>query len=269
MDRTLLDCLVVDTQRRHAAIPAPSSLLHAARQASERRRRNGLRSLTSAHAPIVLAELRRASPRVGTLRDPFVIEELAAACVSGGATGLVVTTEPSLYAGDASWIAHARRAVPVPVLRRDLLLTPRQIAESALAGADGIVLYPAVIDDLDRLLDVADSYHLQVMLSLSPGERLTPSEASGRILSIDWAHATNQTGAPEDVLREQPASAMAVLSEGGLDAPHHVARLLSAGFDGIITGEVVMQSVRPDTTIRRLRSAAIQGLETNPNRTKR
>ncbi len=104
--------------------------------------------------PAVIAEIKRASPSKGLLRDPFRPAEIARSYAAAGACGLSVLTDRDFFQGCEAYLQEARAACELPVLRKDFIIDPYQVYEARQIGADCILLIVAALDDA-RLHDLA------------------------------------------------------------------------------------------------------------------
>ena len=95
----------------------------------------------------IIAEIKRASPSLGDIRPDLDPADLAAAYEAGGAAALSVLTEPAFFKGSAQDLKRARRVTDLPVLRKDFILDPYQVYETAAMGADAMLLIVRILDD--------------------------------------------------------------------------------------------------------------------------
>ena len=184
-------------RERLAQHPPSADLEPRARETAAERVGAGGRSL---HAALmqpgvrVIAECKRRSPSKGSLREPFEPVELARAYEAGGAAAVSVVTEPEFFAGDTGWIPLLRREVLLPVMQKDFLLSPRQIFEAALLGADAVLLIARILPGslLSEMLALAGELGLEALIEvhdeddLEQQRRLCPN--SGRRLRRNPQH---------------------------------------------------------------------------------
>jgi indole-3-glycerol phosphate synthase len=255
-----LDRIVADVRRRLDASPAVPGLEDAARAAVEERRSLGPRSLSDALSrpgPALIAECKKASPSAGVIRADFDAPSLAEAYAAGGAAAISVVTEPDSFLGDTSWIRQVRRAVDLPVLRKDFIVCRRQLFETAILGADAVLLIARILDaeKLAELLRTAAELQLEVLLEIFADEDPEAALATGApVIGINARNlATFEVRLdtvealaavlPEDRLR---------VAESGIHGREELERLYSAGYDAFLVGEHLVRSKNPKVAVKEL-----------------
>jgi len=249
---------------RLARDPAPPGLEVRAREAAGARRRDGRRSLAGAlGAPgiRVIAECKRRSPSKGWLRQPFEPVELARAYEAGGAAAVSVVTEPEFFAGQPAWVPAVRRAVTLPVLQKDFLLTPRQIFEATILGADAVLLIARVLPGalLGEMLSVAEELGLEALVEAYDGRDLErviaiPARLVG-INSRDLGSFAVDFEAAAAMARRVPADRIVVM-ESGVGGPGDVRNVARLGLRHFLVGEHLLRSARPDAAVAELVACA-------------
>ena len=124
--------------------------------------------------PAVIAEIKRASPSKGLLRDPFLPADIAQSYAAAGATCLSVLTDRDFFQGSEAFLEQARAACALPVLRKDFIIDPYQIYEARLIGADCILLIVAALADaaLLQLTRLAVNLDMDVLVEVHDAEEL-------------------------------------------------------------------------------------------------
>jgi indole-3-glycerol phosphate synthase len=260
MPDTILDRIVASVRARLEVEPATADLPDRARAAVERRRQDGLRSLGSAlllDRPSVIAECKRASPSAGLLRSDFDPVALARGYAAAGAAAISVVTEPEFFRGDPAWLEQVRRAVGLPVLRKDFIVCERQLYETAVAGADAVLLIQRLVEPerMAELIELAGSLHLDVLLELFADDDPAPAVDTGaRIIGVNARDlATFQVdlervAAMADAI---PADRVRV-AESGIRSRGDLLRLHDAGFDAFLVGEFLVRAADPEAAVRAL-----------------
>lgn len=260
MADSVLDRIVSDVRHRLETTPENPCLATAAKTAADERRRYGLRSLRKALSgpkPAVIAECKKASPSAGIIRADFDPVTLAGAYERAGAAAISVVTEPDHFLGDPQWLAVVRQAVGLPVLRKDFVVSPRQLLESAVLGADAVLLISRLLDRdlLEELLALASDLDLEVLLEVFADEEPGPAIAAGaKLIGVNARDLTAFTIDLDRVVDVAPSipSDRLRIAESGIRDRDDLMRLLAAGYDGFLVGEHLVRADDPETALRGL-----------------
>ena len=205
----------------------------------------------------VIAEIKKASPSKGLIRQDFDPARHAVDCADHGATCLSVLTDEKYFQGADAFLQQARAACKLPVIRKDFMIDPYQIAESRALGADCVLLIVAALDasqlrelavyagelSLDVLVEVHNKAELEIALELDTdligiNNRDLHTFTTSLQTSIDLA-----AGLSDDRL---------VITESGIHSPEDVALMNRNGIFGFLIGESLMRSEQPGAKLREL-----------------
>ena len=209
----------------------------------------------------VIAEVKRASPSRGGIQagaDPAVV---ARSYADAGAAAISVLTESRFFLGSPQHLTQARGAVPVPVLRKDFLFDEYQVYESRALGADALLLIARVLSDrdLERLVGVTRSLHMEALVEVHTEEEIDRAAACGAlVIGVNNRDLATLEVSIETSLRlapRLPAGTIKV-SESGIESPADIERLRDAGYDAFLVGERLMREADPGAALRRLLGVA-------------
>jgi indole-3-glycerol phosphate synthase len=202
----------------------------------------------------VIAEIKKASPSAGIIATSFNPVEIAKDYERSGANAISVLTDAQFFQGKLQDLADVRRAVSVPLLRKDFILDGIQIAEAAVNGADAILLIVAALEQkqLIELLHAAATYRLDALVEVHTREELKRAlDAGAKIIGINNRNLATfdvDLAATEELCREVPDE-IVLVSESGIKTPQDVARVKACGVDAVLVGEALM---RGDISIEQL-----------------
>ncbi|MEM7046818.1 MAG: indole-3-glycerol phosphate synthase TrpC [Pseudomonadota bacterium] len=208
----------------------------------------------------IIAEVKRASPSQGRLREDFDIQTLTQAYLTGGASCLSVLTDTPYFHGSDDDLVTVRKMTDMPILRKDFMIDPYQITESWALGADCVlVILTAVSDSLAaELIAAAQGHGLDVLAEVHDRDELDRALALGcsligvnnrnlHTLAVDLA-----TG--ETLLPLIPPPCLAV-AESGMKNADDLMRMHRAGAHAALVGQSLCQSNDPAQSLRALRAA--------------
>ncbi len=207
--------------------------------------------------PAVIAELKKASPSKGLIRESFDVAELARGLEAGGAAVLSVLTEERFFQGSLSNLRIASAAVRIPCLRKDFMVDPWQMVEARANGADAVLLIAAALEDgelrglreearrcgLDVLCEVHDREELERALGLEC-ECVGVNSRDLRTFQVSFERMMELGGMlPREVVR---------VAESGIGSRADMERLRGAGYEAFLIGESLMRKAEPGEALRAL-----------------
>jgi len=214
----------------------------------------------------VVAEHKRRSPSAGTIREGASVTDVVRAYERGGAAAVSVLTEPFSFGGSLEDLREARAAVQLPVLRKDFIVDPYQLYESAAAGADAILLIVAALDqdDLRELYRTARGLDLDVVVEVHDEAELERAlDVDADVLGInnrDLSDFTVDIERTFELLSDVPAG-KTVMSESGFSSREQLDELERVGVDAVLVGETLMRAPDIEATLRGLTGATGADLE--------
>ena len=204
----------------------------------------------------VIAEVKRSSPSAGSIADVNAGEQ-AARYERAGAAAISVLTEPRHFDGSVADLRLARRRIETPLLRKDFLVHPAQVAESRVEGADAVLLIVAALPgpELSDMLETAADVGLEALVEVHDHEELERAvEAGARIVGVN-ARDLETLAVDEERALEVAASVpegQVVVVESGIASREQAARAADAGADAILVGEALMRARDPAPVIAEL-----------------
>jgi len=264
---TILDEIL---ERKRNEILAAQSRCSAAQLASQAEEyaepTRGFRAaLAQGERPRIVAEIKRRSPSRGEIRADFDPVDCAKGYWEGGAAALSVLTDSHFFGGELSYLEQVRRAVPLPLLRKDFVVDSYQIDEARLAGADAVLLICAAfpgenrVAALEQLRARAGGLGLDVLVEVHDDSELDDAiECGSDLIGVnnrDLASFDVDLGVTERLAHRAPTGVVLV-AESGIVNPADVARLESAGAHAMLVGESLMRESDLGLALRQLRRAS-------------
>ena len=217
----------------------------------------GLETRIRAGEPGVIAEIKKASPSKGVIREHFDPAAIARSYQAGGAACLSVLTDHDYFQGSEAYLRQARGACELPVIRKDFIIDPYQVFEARAIGADCILLIVAALDDarLRELHDLARELGMDVLVEVHDLDELRRALALDvQILGInnrDLRSFETRLETTLDLLEAIPDDRL-VVTESGIHTPADVARMRENGVNAFLVGEAFMRAEDPGEALREL-----------------
>jgi indole-3-glycerol phosphate synthase len=212
----------------------------------------------------IIAELKKASPSRGVIRQEYAPAVLAAELEPAGACALSVLTEEDFFSGSLGDLKEASKVTQIPVLRKDFIVDPWQVWETRAAGADSFLLIVAILQDaaLRDLLALGRALGMEPLVEVhTRGELERALGAEARIVGVNNRDLRNFQVHLETSLEliETIPDACIAVSESGLQSHGDLAGLRGAGFDAFLIGEQLMKGDDAGQALRSLRDAPTAG----------
>ncbi|WP_139489162.1 indole-3-glycerol phosphate synthase TrpC [Brevibacillus dissolubilis] len=207
--------------------------------------RNAL--INSARPVSVIAEVKKASPSKGIIREQFDPVEIAKAYAAAQADAMSVLTDQQYFQGNLEYLRQIRQAVQIPLIRKDFLIDELQVLEARAAGADCILLIAAILDgnELHHLNQVAESVGLDVLIEVHDTEELETvlNSTTPKLLGVNNRNLkTFQTdiATTQQLITQVPAD-IPLVSESGISSASDITYLHSIGARSVLVGEHFMR----------------------------
>jgi indole-3-glycerol phosphate synthase len=234
------------------------------RAADMPRPRNFFAAVTARSATInVIAEVKKASPSAGVIREDFDPVAIAQSYHEAGAAAISCLTDARYFQGSLEYLKQIKEAVPLPVLRKDFIVEPYQLYEARAAGADAVLLIAECLTEgeLVDLLILATQLQLTILLEVHDVEallRVRPhigfphrgycllgiNNRDLRTMTTDLNHTLRLLDMVEDT--------KILVSESGIRTHEDVARLKAAGVNAVLVGEHLMKQPDPGAALKSL-----------------
>ena len=239
------------------ARPLPALRAAAVAAAAPRDFTAALRAKVAAGTPAVIAEIKKASPSRGVLRENFDPAAIAASYAQHGAACLSVLTDEQFFQGSADYLQQARAACELPVLRKEFMLEPYQVHEARAMGADCILLIVAIlkINRMRELEAAATDLGMSVLVEVHDADELERALLlETPLIGINNRNLrTFETRLEVTLgLLEKIPAGRVVVTESGILQPSHVSLMCENKVDCFLVGEAFMRAEDPGVELARL-----------------
>jgi indole-3-glycerol phosphate synthase len=205
----------------------------------------------------IIAEVKRASPSKGIIRDPFDPVAIATDYASHGATAISVLTEERFFQGSLQHLERIHDAVAVPLLRKDFIIDPYQLTEAKSFGADAVLCIAALLDSglMAELREQASALALDTVVEVHNEQELNGAlKAGAELIGINnrdlRTFAVNL--ATTEKLSPMIPAGIAVICESGIDTVEQIRRVEACGIHLFLIGESLMRAPQPGVKLAEL-----------------
>ena len=205
-----------------------------------------------------ICEVKKASPSKGLIAPDFPYVHIARDYEAAGADAISVLTEPEYFLGSDDYLSAVKRAVSIPVIRKDFTIDPYQIYEARIIGADAVLLICALLDTeaLTEYIRIADRLGLSALVEAhDAAEVCSALEAGARVIGVNNRNLKTFEVDIENSarLRQLVPEHIIFVSESGIKTPGDIVALRKNGTDAVLIGETLMRSSRKAEELARLR----------------
>ncbi|MFP4008700.1 MAG: indole-3-glycerol phosphate synthase TrpC [Spirulinaceae cyanobacterium] len=216
--------------------------------------------------PALIAEVKKASPSKGVIREDFDPVAIAQAYEKGGASCLSVLTDREFFQGSFEYLAQVRQAVDLPLLCKEFMIYPYQIFKARLAGADAVLLIAAILSDQDlryflkilqglgmaALIEVHSLAELDRVLAIEGVNLVGINNRNLENFSVDLATTGNLLAARQSQIQEKD---ILIVSESGLHTADDLKQVQAVGAKAVLMGESLVKQDDPASAIANLFAA--------------
>jgi indole-3-glycerol phosphate synthase len=249
---TILDTIVDEKKREVALLKAQKS--------RDRKRSDTQRPFISAlkdKSPLmaVIAEVKKASPSKGIIRADFDPLKIATMYQNGGAAAISVLTDEKFFMGREQYLRSIREKVELPLLRKDFIIDPLQVEQTAAMNADAMLLIAAILDDIQ----LRDLYEAAIDLELDPLIEIHSLVELDRVMKIgpgliginnrDLNTFVTDIAVSLEIVRKIPENVIAV-AESGIENSAQAKKLKGAGIRALLIGETLMKHDNPEELLK-------------------
>jgi indole-3-glycerol phosphate synthase len=204
----------------------------------------------------LIAEIKKASPSKGVLREDFDPVTIARCYEDSGADAISILTDSAFFQGSLEYLRLVRDSVKLPLLRKDFIIDFYQLYEAAVYGADAVLLIVSVLgEQLKSFLDHAHSLGLDALVEVHNGDELSIAlKAGAKIIGVnnrDLSTFNMDLRTTFNLAGLVPDSCLLV-SESGISTGEHIMSLAESGVDAVLIGETLMTSPSPGLKVKEM-----------------
>lgn len=243
MKNSILDKIVKQKKREIDYLKKKKVQFNALKQSNE----SSFKKCLSKPGLNLIAEIKKASPSAGVIRPDFNPIDLADSFISSGAQALSILTDEEFFLGNLDYLKQVRKKVSTPILRKDFILDPIQIKESASSGANAILLILSILTleqaqllldtahyyNLDALIEVHDEVELDLLLNLKGVELIGFNNRNLNTFKVDVTHSIKM----KQKLEKTHLNKCLFIAESGYKTKEELDQLCKNRFNGVLIGE--------------------------------
>lgn len=216
--------------------------------------RRGFRAALERQTPAIIAEIKKASPSKGVLREDFEPAALAREYEGNGAAAISVLTDGPFFQGSLADLRAARQAVTLPALRKDFTLNEYHVVEAAANGADAVLLITAILEEkqIRDLRKLAGAWGMAALVEVHNQRELkTALDAGADIVGVNNRNLKTFEVTLETSLRlaDRIPAGVLKITESGIHSREDIRRLADAGFRAFLVGEHLLKSASPGAAL--------------------
>ena len=206
----------------------------------------------------IIAEIKKASPSRGIIREKCVPQEIGKIYQRAGAAAISILTEKKFFQGDMSYLSLVRKSTDIPLLCKDFIIDPYQIYEAALQGADGFLLIAALLSQsqMEDFLSLGKDLGMEALIEVHSDEELQKTLlTSAKIIGInnrDLETFKTDINTTLTLVKSIPPEKL-VVSESGIHTRAQIERLEKAGVHAFLIGAALMKEKDPGKKLRELK----------------
>jgi len=218
---------------------------------------DSMKKRLAASEPAVIAEIKKASPSKGVMRENFIPAEIAQSYEKGGASCLSILTDIDFFQGSDAYLQEAHAACHLPVIRKDFIVDPYQVYEARAMGADCILLIVSVLNNmkLNQLYTLARALDMDILIEVHDEEELLRSLPLGAdLVGINNRNLrTFETSLDTTIeLLAQVPDDRIVVTESGIHTAEDVKLMRDNGVNAFLVGEAFMRADEPGAELNKL-----------------
>jgi len=213
----------------------------------------------------VITEIKAASPSAGTIRANINPKEIALSMEKGGAVGISVLTEPKHFNGSLAALAQAREAVKLPLLMKDIIISPKQVEAASQIGANAVLLIEALFErgygemGLNKMINHAHSKGLEVLLETHTEDEFRSAiETNADLIGINNRNLGTlkiDLNTTREILERNNKHGKMVVSESGIKTPKDLRFLRQCGAKAFLIGSTIMLTENIEEKVKELVNA--------------